>query len=91
MQQHIQYPFEAESHNQTCQPEKMLEERIRQNDFLEWLRILPEEQFICIKLYYMDGMKTTEIAEKLGCPVATVRSRLMYARKKLLKTLPPKE
>ena len=87
----FQYPFEAESHNKNCQPEKLLEERIRQIDFLEWLQILPEAQFICVKLYYMDGLKTTEIAEKLGCPVATVRSRLMYARKKLLKTLPPME
>ena len=40
-----------------------------------------------ILLYYYQGMTTREIADTLGIPDATVRSRLKLAREKLSRTL----
>ena len=42
----------------------------------------PAERAVVL-LYYMDGLKQTEIADALGCPVGTVWSRLNSARDKL--------
>ena len=42
---------------------------------------LPDEQRLCVMLFYYDEMKTREIAEALNVPEGTVKSRLNYARK----------
>ena len=44
---------------------------------------LPRDQRAAVILYYVQGMKTREIAQALGIPVATVSSRLSRARQKL--------
>ena len=44
---------------------------------------LPEEQRSVIDLAYYHGRSVTEIAEILSIPVATVKTRMFYARKKL--------
>lgn len=44
---------------------------------------LPDEQRICIILYYYDEKTVSEIAEFLECSNGTVKSRLNYARKKI--------
>ena len=44
---------------------------------------LPEEQRICFELYFYDGLKMPEIANKLGCPLPTVKSRMLYAKKSI--------
>lgn len=44
---------------------------------------LPDEQRICIILYYYDEKSVTEIAQFLECSNGTVKSRLNYARKKI--------
>lgn len=36
-----------------------------------------------VLLYYMEGLKQTEIADALGCPVGTIASRLNRARTRL--------
>ena len=36
-----------------------------------------------VYMYYYEGFTTAEIAGHLGCPEATVRSRLLRAKKKL--------
>ena len=48
---------------------------------------LPEEFKSVVLLYYYEGMNTREIAETLGIPDATVRSRLKRARERLLHKL----
>lgn len=42
----------------------------------------PAERAV-VQFYYMEGLKQTEIADALGCPVGTVWSRLNSARSKL--------
>ena len=46
---------------------------------------LPDRFRLVIVMYYAGEMSTEEIAEQLGIPAATVRSRLNRARKKLRK------
>lgn len=44
---------------------------------------LPEEHRTVIDLAYYHGQSVTEIGAVLGIPVATVKTRMFYARKKL--------
>ena len=44
---------------------------------------LPDEQRVCIILYYYDEKSVSEIADFLECSEGTVKSRLNYARKKI--------
>lgn len=56
----------------------------RQDDgVLELILQLPEEYKDAVYMYYYEGYTTVEIARHLRCPEATVRSRLMRAKKKL--------
>lgn len=48
---------------------------------------LPTQDRVAVYLYYYEGYQTAEIAQMLGIPPATVRSRLARARKKLKLTL----
>jgi RNA polymerase sigma-70 factor (ECF subfamily) len=50
---------------------------------------LPRRQAEVIRLRVFDGLRMAEIAEVLGCPVATVKSRLRYGLTKLRRILPP--
>lgn len=47
------------------------------------INILPEEQRLCVMMYYFDEMTVAEISEVLGVSEGTVKSRLNYARKKM--------
>lgn len=47
------------------------------------LEKLPDEQRICILMYYYDEYSVKEMAEILGCSENTIKSRLNYARKKI--------
>ena len=49
----------------------------------EILDALPEDQRMCILMYYYDELSVNEIAESLDCSTGTVKSRLNYARKKI--------
>ena len=48
---------------------------------------LPEEYRVVSVLYFMEDLSYQQIAEILGCPVGTVRSRLHRGRKMLQKAL----
>jgi len=47
------------------------------------INALPEEHRTVIDLAYYHGQSVTEIGEVLDIPVATVKTRMFYARKKL--------
>ena len=53
------------------------------DDILEVILQLPEDYKDAVYMYYYEGYSTAEIAQHLRCPEATVRSRLMRAKKKL--------
>jgi RNA polymerase sigma-70 factor (ECF subfamily) len=48
---------------------------------------LPDPQREVIELHVLDGLTFREIAELAGCPVPTVKSRLVYALRKLKQLL----
>ena len=50
---------------------------------LDAIMRLPADQKCAVYMYYYEGYSTAEIAGYLGCPQATVRSRLSRARKTL--------
>ncbi len=53
----------------------------------EALKELPDQQRAILSLHYLDGMGIAEIAEVIGVPVGTVKSRLHQARNRLKETL----
>ena len=53
------------------------------NSVLEAVLGLPKDQKTAVYMYYYEGYSTADIARYLGCPHATVRSRLSRARKTL--------
>jgi len=53
------------------------------SDVLEAILALPNDYKVAVYMYYYEGFSTAEIAEHIGCPDATVRSRLSRARKQL--------
>jgi len=48
---------------------------------------LPDEERMVVKLSHLDGLTHTEIAERLGIPVGTVKSRSHRAHKRLSESL----
>lgn len=53
------------------------------NGVLEAILELPKDQKTVVYMYYYEGYSTADISRYLGCPHATVRSRLSRARKTL--------
>lgn len=47
------------------------------------LEVLPEEQRAVIELSYFEGLTQTQVADRLGTPLGTVKSRTLAAMKKL--------
>ena len=52
------------------------------------LRHLPRRQAEVIRLRVLDELRLREIAEVIGCPLATVKSRLRYGLEKLREIVP---
>ena len=65
----------------------------RSNDELcEWLdaalALLPEEQRTALERCYRLGHSCQQIADSVGCPVSTVKTRMFHGRRKLRQLLP---
>jgi RNA polymerase sigma-70 factor (ECF subfamily) len=52
------------------------------------LGVLPAEQRAVVELTYYYGLAYQEIAEIMGCPVNTVKTRMFHARRRLKELLP---
>ena len=64
-------------------PHLPVQDSFRNVEFLEVLNSIDEKYRLTIILYYVEGFKTSEIAELLDIPEATVRTRLARGRKLL--------
>jgi RNA polymerase sigma-70 factor (ECF subfamily) len=88
---HAAYLFmrtaEAGLHGRFEDPAAATIGQMAQDDVASALEALPEEFRVACTLYFMEDLQYQEIAEILGLPVGTVRSRLHRGRKMLQKRL----
>ncbi len=68
-------------------PAREVMDRIAAQDVARALDSLPDEFRVACTLYFMDDLSYQEIADAVGVPVGTVRSRLHRGRKLLQKRL----
>jgi RNA polymerase sigma-70 factor (ECF subfamily) len=61
-------------------PERELARREIERTVFETVEALPDELRVAITLREVDGLSYEEIAERMGCPIGTVRSRIFRAR-----------
>ena len=80
-------PKDADLPDSTHDPQRVCERAELQAEVQKALSKLPEKLRAAILLYDLEGMPYEEIAEALGCPVGTVKSRLFNARMQLRNTL----
>jgi RNA polymerase sigma factor (sigma-70 family) len=65
------------------QPEQLLQTRQLEDGVGRALASLPLEQRVVVSLTYYHGMAYQEIADTMGCPLNTVKTRMFHARLKL--------
>ncbi len=64
---------------------------IRRKEVLEALRTLPSEQRRVLEMAYFGGATQARIAQELGIPIGTVKTRTLAAMRKLRRTLDRKD
>lgn len=67
--------------NQEFMPEESMDYEQTKAIMQEILWKLPEDQRLCVLMYYYNEMSVSAIAETLECSDGTIKSRLNYARK----------
>ncbi|UGQ46914.1 RNA polymerase sigma factor [Massilia endophytica] len=71
------------------EPEQAAEDAQLRQGVSEALDALPLEQRMVVSLTYYHDMAYQEIAETMGCPVNTVKTRMFHARQRLKAMLLP--
>jgi RNA polymerase sigma-70 factor (ECF subfamily) len=69
------------------QPDEAMAEKEQQQRVQAALAELPPEQKEVVSLAYLEGLSHSEIAERLGLPLGTVKSRMRIAYQKIRQTL----
>jgi RNA polymerase sigma-70 factor, ECF subfamily len=64
-------------------PEELLNERERRERVRAALAELPSDQSEVVSLSYIEGLSHSEIADRLGLPLGTVKSRMRLAYQKI--------
>ncbi|VXB63447.1 RNA polymerase, sigma 24 (sigma E) factor [Luteimonas sp. 9C] len=70
-------------------PERELMRQQLEQRVMRAVEALPEELRVAINLREVDGLSYDEIAERMGCPIGTVRSRIFRAREAIDRELRP--
>jgi RNA polymerase sigma-70 factor (ECF subfamily) len=74
-------------HSQEPDPAAAMMDRLDSEHVAEALDALPTEYRVVATLYFIEDFSYQQIAEVVGCPVGTVRSRLHRGRRMLQKAL----
>jgi RNA polymerase sigma-70 factor (ECF subfamily) len=74
---------EAVLHGEDVPPDEDAERRERVRAFARLLSRLPDKKRIVFVLHELEGITPGEIANIVGAPVLTVRTRLFYARREI--------
>jgi len=64
-------------------PDEAVTARERQERVRAALALLPEDQHEVVSLSYLEGLSHSEIADRLGLPLGTVKSRMRLAYQKI--------
>ncbi|HWU75515.1 MAG TPA: RNA polymerase sigma factor RpoE [Rhodanobacter sp.] len=75
-------------HDGATPERELMRQEIEQSVF-STVQALPEELRTAITLREVDGLSYDEIAEAMGCPIGTVRSRIFRAREAIDEKLRP--
>jgi RNA polymerase sigma-70 factor (ECF subfamily) len=73
----------------TDTPERELERQQMEKTVMRAVEALPEELRLAISLREVDGLSYEEIAQRMDCPIGTVRSRIFRAREAIDTELQP--
>lgn len=87
----VEFEDILENDNQEFIPEESVDYDETKKIMQGILDQLPDEQRLCVLMYYYDELSVKEIAETLGCSTGTVKSRLNYARKYIKKEVEKQE
>lgn len=87
----VEFEDILENENQEFIPEESVDYDETKKIMQGILDQLPDEQRLCVLMYYYDELSVKEIAETLGCSTGTVKSRLNYARKYIKKEVEKQE
>ena len=79
----------AERMQDNATPERELMRQEIEHSVFSTVQALPEELRAAITLREVDGLSYEEIAEAMGCPIGTVRSRIFRAREAIDEKLRP--
>lgn len=79
----------AEAMHELANPENLILSDEIQRMVVATLEFLPEDLRTAITLREIEGLSYEEIAEIMGCPVGTVRSRIFRARDAIDKQIQP--
>ena len=74
---------------ESATPERELMRQEVEQTVFSTVQSLPEELRTAITLREVEGLSYEEIAEKMGCPIGTVRSRIFRAREAIDEKLRP--
>lgn len=77
----------AETPSEDPSPDDVLGEKERAERIRVALADLPEDQLVVVTLSFVDGLSHSEIAEQLGIPLGTVKSRMRLAYQKIRPTV----
>lgn len=73
--------------NEANLPEPNMINGEMEREVLRIINSLPENQKICILLFYYNNLSIGEIADIIDCPEGTVKSRIFKAKRLILKKL----
>jgi RNA polymerase sigma-70 factor (ECF subfamily) len=80
---------EADNLRDINTPESLLATKQIAETVNQAMQALPEELRVAITLREMEGLSYEEIADVMGCPIGTVRSRIFRAREAIANKLRP--
>ena len=73
----------AEIASDDAGPEELASRQERLVTLQGALNVLPPEQLEVVQLSYLEGLAHSDISERLGLPIGTVKSRMRLAYQKL--------
>lgn len=81
----IAFEDTLENKDMSLLPESVTENEALRKLIMDCIEKLPDEQRVCVVMFYYDELSVKEIAQALRIPEGTVKSRLSKARKTLKK------